>query len=347
MPLDEARLRSLPKTDLHCHLDGSLRIDTLLELADEAGFKLPTRDRKALEATIVPQAGSSLEDYLTRFKMTLGALQTAPALSRAAYELAEDAHREGVWYLEVRYAPFLHREKGLNDEEIVAAVLDGLGRAREDFGIQSGVILCALRTDSPKATDDLAELAIRFRGQGVVALDLAGAEDGFPAAEHQAAFQRVRSADMHVTVHAGESFGAASIRQAIHDCGAERIGHGTRLVDDDSLLQYVDDRRIGVEVCLSSNLQTGSVSSLKEHPLARFLAQGVRVSLNTDNRLMSDTTVTGELMIAVQTFGLSTREVERLVLNGFKSAFLSRRDRAELLERAGTRLRELLDAPES
>lgn len=342
MELDPTLLRELPKTDLHCHLDGSLRPETLLDLARSAGVALPANDLESLRAKLVPPRGGDLPGYLTRFQWTVGVLQTEAALERVAFELAEDAAAESVWYLEVRYAPFLHTRNGLAPEAIVEAVLNGLERARRAHGIESGLILTSLRTDEPARSLALADLAIRYHSTGVVALDLAGSENGYPALDHAAAFDRVRHADMFVTVHAGEAFGPASIRQAIHDCGANRIGHGTRLIEDPDLMDYVDDHRIGIECCLTSNVQTGAVERLEDHPFPTYLRRGLRVSLHTDNRLISHTTATGELSVAVHTFGLGPDDVRRLLLHGFKSAFLPREAKARLLVRAGLEIDRLL-----
>ncbi|MCA9756880.1 MAG: adenosine deaminase [Candidatus Eisenbacteria bacterium] len=342
MQLDRALLRELPKTDLHCHLDGSLRPETLLELAVAQGVELPTHDLEELRRELVPPKGGDLPGYLTRFRWTVSVLQTEAALERVAFELGEDAAEESVWYLEVRYAPFLHLEQGLSPDAVVEAVLAGLDRAHRDHGIRTGLILTSLRTDEPSRSLELADLAIRYHDAGVVALDLAGSEDGFPAADHQEAFDRVRHADMFVTVHAGEAFGPQSIRQAIHDCGANRIGHGTRLIEDPDLMDYVDDHRIGVEVCLTSNVQTGAVARMEDHPFPTYLRRGLRVSLHTDNRLMSHTDSTKELLTAVETFGLDADDVRRLLLHGFKSTFLAREAKAHLLVQAGLEIDRLL-----
>ena len=342
MQLDRALFRKLPKTDLHCHLDGSLRPETLLDLALRDGVELPAHDLEELQRELVPPKGGDLPGYLTRFKWTVGVLQTADALERVAYELAEDAALESVWHLEVRYAPFLHLQNGLTPEAVVEAVLTGLARARDVHGIQSGLILTGLRTDEPGRSLELADLAIRYHEAGVVALDLAGSENGYPALDHRAAFDRVRHADMFVTVHAGEAFGPESIRQAIHDCGANRIGHGTRLIEDPELMDYVDNHRIGIEVCLTSNVQTGAVARIEDHPFPTYLRRGLRVSLHTDNRLISHTDSTRELEVAVSTFGLTPDDVRRLLLHGFKSTFLAREAKAQLLVRAGLEIDRLL-----
>lgn len=322
----------LPKTDLHCHLDGCLRISTLKELAREQKVALPTTDDEALVKLLKPGKDcESLEDYLKAFDITLSVLQEKDALSRIAFELAEDAAAENVRYLEVRYSPILHLNKGLHVTEIVEAVLDGLAAARARYDILTGVIICGMRHISADVSVRLAELSAAYKHQGVVAFDLAGAEADHPAKAHRQAFFLMHHNNVNCTLHAGEAFGASSIAQAIHYCGAHRIGHGTRLREDRALLDYVNDHRIPLEICLTSNVQTRSVTRLEDHPLPFYYKYGVRVTLNTDNRLMSDTTVTDELYLAGKAFDLTLNDLKNIVINGFKSAFLPHRDKVRLL----------------
>ncbi|MGE5185314.1 MAG: adenosine deaminase, partial [Acidobacteriota bacterium] len=261
-------IQRLPKTDLHCHLDGSLRLDTVLDLARKQGVKLPTFDREGLFRLLYAgEQVTSLDDYLRAFDITLSVMQTEASLERTAYELAEDAHRENVRYLEVRYCPLLHIREGLRPAQVVEAVLRGLRAAKRELGIRYGVILCALRTDSADVSLRIAELCVAFKNRGVVGFDLAGSEVNFPAKVHRPAFQLVVDNNINCTAHAGESFGPDSVHQAIHKCGAHRIGHGTRLIESGDLMNYVNDHRIPLEVCPSSNLQTKAAKSWETHPV--------------------------------------------------------------------------------
>jgi len=341
--LGPERLRALPKTDLHCHLDGSLRLETILDLAREQGIALPAQDAAALaERLHVGVICESLEHYLEAFGVTLSVLQTAPALTRVTRELVEDAAAEGVWCLEVRFSPVLHQARGLSAEVALVAVLEGLAQARAKTPIETGVIVCGLRHLPPSINVALAELAVSYRDKGVRAFDLAGGEDGFPASAHVAAYDVARANDLGLTVHAGEGAGAHSIREAVHICGAHRIGHGTRLFEDERLLRHVNDRRIALEVCPTSNEQTRAVHAFAAHPLAQYLRLGLRVTLNTDNRLMSATTVTREIERCVNEIGLGVEEVRTLLLNGFKAAFLDREPKKAMIVRAAAEITRVL-----
>ncbi len=325
-------VRRLPKTDIHCHLDGCLRPRTLLELAAAHGVKLPTR--KLPELTRLLTAGKrtrSLGDYLRIFDLTLSVMQEREALYRVAYELAEDAASENVRHLEVRYSPILHRKRRLTWEDIIEPVIAGLADAGRKHEMSTGTIICGIRSMAPQTSLLLAELAVAYKGRGVLAFDLAGQEKDYPAKAHQAAFQLILKNNINSTVHAGEAFGPASIGQALHYCGAHRIGHGTRLREDKDLMRYVNDHRIPLEVCLSSNVQTRTVRSIKDHPFGFYFGRGLRVTLNTDSRLISNTTVSKEILIAARAFHLSPYEVKRIIIMGFKSAFLPYADKARLL----------------
>jgi adenosine deaminase len=273
----------------------------------------------------------SLEEYLRIFEITLSVMQEKEALYRVAYELAEDAAAENVCHLEVRYSPILHRKKRLSFEEIVDTVIAGLRDAGSRYGMTTGVIICGIRSMDPNFSLALAELAVAYKGRGVLAFDLAGQEKDYPAKAHRAAFELILKNNINSTVHAGEAFGPASIGQALHYCGAHRIGHGTLLRDDRDLLQYVNDHRIPLEMCLSSNLQTGAATNIRQHPFGFYFRQGLRVTVNTDNRLMSDTTVTDEILLAARAFRLSPYEIKRVIINGFKSSFLPYADKARRL----------------
>ena len=331
LPIDREMLRRLPKAELHCHLDGSVRPATLLELGQEYGVSMPRADAESLRNYMRVSDAHSLEEYLTRFDVTLSVMQTADALERIAFELAEDAATDGVRYLEARFAPILNVAGGLSLGEAVEAPLRGFERAVERHDIIARVIVCALRTMQPDLSRELASLAVSYRERGVVGFDLAGGERGHPAARHAAAFRYARENDLACTCHAGEGDDARSVRQAVHVCGANRIGHGTHLIEDESLTQYVNDRRIAVEICLTSNVQTRATESYDTHPLREYYDRGLQVVLNTDNRLMSDTTLTDEYEAAATHLGFTFAELCEVARNGFVSAFLPWEERLRLL----------------
>jgi len=332
--IDRQFLHAMPKTDLHCHLDGSLRLDTILALAEEEGVRLPTDDRDELKSLMhCGKLCDDLVDYLKAFDITCKVLQTEQALARAAFELAEDAARENVRYLEVRYAPILHTQRGLRLDQIVEAVTDGLQHAERDYDIKTGLIICGIRNMTPETSLRIAELAVAFKNRGVVGFDLAGAEYDHPAKHHREAFYLIRNNNINVTIHAGEAYGPESIHQAIHYCGAHRIGHGTRLKENGDLLNFVNDHRIPLEICLKSNIQTRATPSMSAHPFRFYLDLGLRVTLNTDNRLITDTTVTDEYMTAATQWDLTADELKWIMVNGFKSSFLPFREKKMLMRR--------------
>ena len=336
--------RKLPKTDLHVHLDGSLRLTTILELAEEQGVALPATNEEGLRDAIgCGKRCGSLVEYLKGFEITLSVMQTEAALERIAFELAEDAQAENVRYMEVRYSPMLHTRRGLKLTAVVEAVLEGLARARETYGIKANVIICGIRNISPESSYRMAELAVAYKGRGVVGFDLAGAEEDFPAKHHRESFQLVRKNNINTTIHAGEAYGPASIAQAIHVCGAHRVGHGVRLMEDGDLLHYVNDHRIPLECCPSSNVQTGAVSSLAVHPLKLYFDLGLRVTINTDNRLITDTTVSKELWLVHTQMGVPFREITSMIVAGFKSAFRPFHEKQATLRKAVNDLRRYGD----
>jgi adenosine deaminase len=342
MKLDKRRLSSLPKVLLHEHLDGVLRPQTVIDLAKETKYtELPTRDPTALAQWFHQGANKgSLAKYLEGFAHTIAVMQTEEALERVAYEQAEDLSQDGVVYFETRFAPVFHTRKGLTHQQVVSAVLKGLERGRKGFGTVSGLIICAMR--NMDVSLEMAELAVDFRERGVVGFDLAGEEGGYPPKKHVDAFHYIQRQNFHITIHAGEGYGKESIWQAIQYCGAHRIGHGTRLIDDiavadgkvvklGDLAQYVLDKRIPLEICLISNVHTGATPSLAEHPFKVLYQEKFRVTLNTDNRLMSDTTMTREFEAAAETFGLSLNDFEKITINAMKSAFLPYRQRCDFI----------------
>ena len=316
-------IEKLPKTDLHVHLDGSLRLSTILELADRQKVELPARDVEGLrKAMHLGENCGTLVEYLKAFDVTLRVMQTEDSLRRIAYELAEDAAHENVRYMEVRYAPMLHTRRGLKLTTVVESVLAGLREAQDKLGIESNIIICGIRNVSPESSLEMAELAVAYKGRGVVGFDLAGAEYDHPAKHHKQSFQLVRDNNINVTIHAGEAYGPESIAQAIHVCGAHRVGHGCRLRENGDLLHYVNDHRIPLECCPSSNVQTGAIPDIAGHPLKLYKNLGLRVTVNTDNRLVTDTTVSKELWLCHTHMGLGLKDIKQIIISGFKSAFL-------------------------
>ena len=333
-PLDRELLRLLPKAELHCHLDGSLRPATMLELGHEHGKPMPTPDADSLREFMRVDDARHLEDYLERFAITLSVMQSESALERVAFELAEDAAADGVRYIEVRYAPVLNTREGLTLEQAVEAPLRGLARAQRAHGIVGRVIVCSLRHMPLSVSQELAELAVAYRHHGVVGFDLAGGEVGNPASAHAPAFAYAREHDLACTCHAGEGDDAGSVREAIHVCGAHRIGHATRLIEDTSLTDYCNDRRIPLEICLTSNVQTRAARSYATHPFREYFDRGLNVVLNTDNRLMGGTTLTDEYVHAAESLAFTFDELAEVALNGFESAFLPYPERVRLAAQA-------------
>ncbi len=328
MLIERDLLRRLPKVELHCHLDGSLRVPTIIDLAAKEKVTLPTTDPARLKKIMSPSGRfKSLEEYLELFEITLKVLQTPASLEQVAYELIEDVAKENVRYIEVRYSPILHCQKGMLPKESVLAVRKGLRRGERDFGVKSGIIVCGIRNISPEKSLKLADLTVHFKNKGVVGFDLAGAEENFPAKDHREAFYLVLDNNINATIHAGEAFGPSSIHQALHYCGAHRIGHGTRLKEDKDLMNYVNDHRITLEICLTSNYQTQSVKSISRHPAKYYYEKGLRITLNTDNRLMSNTDLTNEFALANKHFGFNLYDFRELTITAMKSAFLSYADR--------------------
>jgi len=322
-----------PKALLHDHLDGGLRTATIVELAAEVGHILPTDDPVALGSWFAEAADSgSLERYLETFAHTVAVMQTQEALYRVARECALDLAGDGVVYAEVRFAPEQHSVRGLSLPEVVEAVLAGFAAGSAEASalgtpIRIGTLLTAMRHAARSM--EIAELAVRFRDVGVVGFDIAGAEAGYPPTRHLDAFEYLQRENSHFTIHAGEAFGLPSIWQAIQWCGADRLGHGVRIVDDigpdrilGRLAAYVRDKRIPLELCPSSNVQTGAAVSIAEHPIGLLRDLRFRVTVNTDNRLMSGTTMSREMALLVEAFGYGWAELQWFTINAMKSAFI-------------------------
>ncbi|MEA1971767.1 MAG: adenosine deaminase [Candidatus Cloacimonadota bacterium] len=342
MKLKREFIEKLPKTDLHVHLDGSVRIQTIIDLAKKYKVELPSTNPEKLKKIVSCDLDcTSLDEYLQGFHITNKVLQFSEALYRAAYELAEDAAKENIRYIEVRYSPILHTERGLKLTEISDAVIEGLIDAEKKFNITARVIICGIRNMSPNASLRLAELAIAYKNKGVIGFDLAGAEYNNPAKVHIEAFDLAAKNNLNITIHAGEAYGPKSIHQALHHCSTHRIGHGTRLIEDGELLNYVNDHRIPLEICLKSNLHTKAVTDLSDHPIDLYFSYGLRVTLNTDNRLISDTTLTDEYMLAIEKLGFSYENIKDIVINGFKSSFLPYKEKVRLINAALKEMEEL------
>ena len=315
-------LARLPKAELHNHLDGSLRAGTLIELARDAGVPLPSADPEAIRRYMLVDDAHDLEEYIRRFDITIAVLQHSAAIERVAYEMVEDAAKDNVRYLEVRYCPHLSTRLGLSLAAVLEAELKGLKRGEREFGVRTAVINCALRHCDPAVSIEIAHASVDFRDEGVVAFDLAGGEAGRPSGPHGPAFDVALQGRLGITVHAGEAAGAESIAAALERCHAQRIGHGTRLYEDPNLLAYVRDHQIPIEINITSNVQTHAVRSAAEHPVRSYFDQGVNVTLSTDSWLMSGTTLTDEYWLAHTALGFTREEIDRMILNGFESAFL-------------------------
>jgi adenosine deaminase len=340
--VDADVIRRLPKAVLHDHLDGGLRPATVVELADAVGHALPTTDPEELAAWYVEAAGSGdLVRYIATFEHTLAVMQTREGLLRTAEEYVLDLAADGVVYGEVRYAPELMLKGGLTLPEVVETVQEGLaaGMARAAAAgtpVLVGTLLCGMRMFD--RVREAADLAVAFRDAGVVGFDIAGAEDGFPAARHLDAFEHLRRESVPFTIHAGEAHGLPSIHQAVQVCGAQRIGHGVRITEDIAggklgrLAAWVRDRRIALELCPTSNLQTGAATSIAEHPVTALKDLGFRVTLNTDNRLVSGTTMTREMSLLVQEAGWTAEDLRTVTVNALKSAFIPFDERKALIE---------------
>ena len=329
---------------MHDHLDGGVRPLTITELAAETGYTaLPETDPAALARWFRESADSgSLPRYLETFDHTVGVMQTAAALERVAREAAEDLAADGVVYAEIRWAPELHVEKGLSLPEVVEAVLAGFragekAAAERGQQIRVGALVTAMRHAA--RSREIAELAVAYRDTGVVGFDIAGAEAGYPPTRHLDAFEYLRRENFHFTIHAGEAFGLPSIWEAIQWCGTDRLGHGVRIIDDvdpvtgdlGRLAQYVRDKRIPLEMCPSSNLQTGAAASIKEHPIGELRRRHFRVTVNTDNRLMSATSMTREMALLVEAFDYGWTDLQWFTINAMKSSFIPFDDRLEII----------------
>ena len=347
MPVSRELIARAPKVLLHDHLDGGLRPQTILDLAAEVGHELPAGDADALRRWFEESADSgSLERYLETFDHTVAVMQTAAQLRRVAREAVLDLAADGVVYAEIRYAPEQHLQGGLSLPQVVEAVRDGFAEG-EDEARRDGTpivvrqLLTAMRHQA--RSREIAELMVAYRDDGVVGFDIAGAEAGYPPTRHLDAFEYLQRENAHFTIHAGEAFGLPSIWQAIQWCGADRLGHGVRIIDDVAvaddgtvtlgrLAAYVRDKRIPLEMCPSSNIQTGAASSIGEHPIGALTDLRFRVTVNTDNRLMSGTSMTREMVLLAEAFDYGTDDLRWFTINAMKSAFLPFDERLAIID---------------
>src|SRR3954451_2484092 len=342
-PLDLDSIRRAPKVLLHDHLDGGVRPETIIDIARRIGYEaLPSHDVAGLAAWFRDAADSgSLERYLETFAHTVAVMQTVGGLSRVARECVEDLAADGVVYAEIRWAPEQHVDGGLTLEQVVEAVLSGFREgaavaAASGRSIRVGAIVTAMRHAARSL--EIAELAVRYRDEGVIGFDIAGAEAGFPPSRHLDAFEYLRRENFHFTIHAGEAFGLPSIWEAIQYCGTDRLGHGVRIVDDITaggklgrLAQYVRDKRIPLEMCPSSNVQTGAAKSIAEHPIGLLRRLQFRVTVNTDNRLMSGTSMPREMALVAAAFDYTWSDLQWFTINAMKSAFIGFDERLSII----------------
>ncbi|MGO4955972.1 adenosine deaminase [Luteococcus sp. Sow4_B9] len=344
-PVTSAALRQLPKVSLHDHLDGGLRPQTVIDLCRENGHPLPTKDAEGLQEWIFQQCDAgNLVDYLKPFELTVGAMQTPEQLARVAHEFVLDMALDGVVYAETRWAPELHQQRGLGLSEAVLAVRDGLASgmseaARLGTPVVARQLLVSMRHREPTVT--IAQLTVDHRDDGVAGFDIAGAEEGFPPSRHRESFELLKRNNAHFTIHAGEAFGLPSIWEAVQLCGAERLGHGVRIVEDidvtgdrpvlGPLAAYVRDRRIALELAPTSNLQTGIAATMAEHPIGLLFDLGFRVTVNCDNRLMSRTTMSDEFAAVAAAFGWGIDDVERCTISAMHSAFWDHQERERII----------------
>jgi adenosine deaminase len=325
-----AYFRAVPKAELHLHLDGSVRPKTVFELAKQNGVPLPVDDPDHLvdflEAT---DRTASLVEYITYFELPIAVMQTVPALERVAYELCQDLAKDNVRYAEIRYGPWLHVQHGLSLTDVIRAVLAGWGRGRKDFGLDGGIIATALRDMPPAQNLALAQVAGRFVAEGVIGFDLAGDEAGHPPILHEDAFRVARSLGMNITIHAGEAAGPESIRQAI-SMGAMRLGHGVRAQEDEEVVAMIKENAVQLDMAPTSNAQTKAVRRLEDHPLRRFYQQGIKVTISTDSRTVSRTTLADEYEKSADVIGCSIDEIWAMNLQALDGGFADQLTRARL-----------------
>ncbi|WP_246320779.1 adenosine deaminase [Paenibacillus germinis] len=324
-------LARLPKVDLHLHLDGSVKPETILDLARRQGIELPVYDKDGLIPHMrVGEECGSLIEYLSKFDFTTRFLQSAEALERVAYEVVEQSAEHNCRYVEVRFAPQLHKNNGLTVEETIRHVVEGMKRGQRDFGVRVGVIAICMRNHSCESNLEVIEAAAKYVGKGLVAVDLAGDEASYPPECFREVFAESGRLGIPVTIHAGEAAGAMNVYEAVTNLGAVRIGHGVRLKESRSILEMVKDRRIPLEMCPISNIQTKAVSGWEAYPIREYLEQGLVVTINTDNPSVSGTNITNEYRVLADRFGFTTPELVKLIMNGVDAAFMEDHDKLSL-----------------
>ena len=337
------KIKKIPKIELHCHLDGSIRTESIIDQAKIDNVNIPTYKVSELDAIIkIGKNKTSLENYLKKFEITLSVMQSAQALERFAFELIEDVSKENVIYIEVRFSPILHKYSGMKPEVSIKSVSNGLLKGKKKYGVISGIIICGMRNMSPSDSLKLANLAIDHKNDGVVGFDLAGSEKSSPAKTHSEAFKLIKNNNLKCAIHAGEASGPSSIHQAIFDCKADRIGHGTRLLENKSLTKLVKEKKIPLEICLTSNWHTSCVSSLDKHPLKFYYDAGIIISINTDNRLISDTTLSHEMKLANSLFSFDLNDFKNITIMAIQSAFIKNSIKREIEELIQYKYRKIL-----
>jgi adenosine deaminase len=340
--ISPALVRRLPKCDLHVHLDGSIRVETIRDAAKKLGVRLPTQDLKELARYVqAPPDCRSLSDFLRAFEIFYPALKDPEILERISYELCEDVSKENIRYMEVRFAPVLQAREDFSMEEVVKSVLKGLERGQRDFKIRVPLLLCCYRSEPPATSVQTVNLALKYRDDGVAGIDLAGDEAHFPVGKRKEAFKIAKKNGLPATVHAGEAAGAENIRFALDVLGARRIGHGVRLKEDPDLLERVRRERIPLEMCLTSNVQTQVVKEYDLHPFREYYDLGIPVTINTDDRSISNITLTSEIIKAIEYYQLSLEDVKKITLTGVEYAFTAEKEREGLKKKFEKEFQEL------
>ncbi len=342
MKIDHTIFKQLPKVDLHRHLDGSLRVETIYNLAKEQNYKLPTDSIEELKNYVqVPENCNSLGEFLKKFETFYALLEKPEAMERVAYEVSEDAYNDNVTYCEFRFAPVLQAKGGHSMEEILDAVLRGLEKAHNEFDIINPLILCCYRSESAESSLETVNLALKYRDRGIVGVDLAGDEEHFPAEIHKEAFDLAKKENLNITVHAGEVGPPSNMKEAIEILHSNRIGHGIRLPEDRELLDFFVEKQIPLEVCPTSNVHTNAVKSYSEHPLKNLINAGVNVTINTDDPGVSNITLSDEYNLLIEKFNLDFKTIKKIMFNGINSSFTTNERKTKLKENLEQKLNEL------
>lgn len=343
MEVTYEKLKKLPKVDLHLHLDGALRVKTIYELAQHQNYKLPTDKLEELHKYVqVPENCRSLADFLKAFETFYPLLMNPDAMERVAYEVSEDCYKDNVKYCEIRFAPVLQAKGDYSMEEILDGVLKGLAKAHYEFGIINPLILCCYRSEPPETSIETVKLAIKYRNRGIVAIDLAGDEEHYPAEIHKEAFKLAQEHNFPITVHAGEAGAPKNIREAIEILGAQRIGHGIRIIEDKELYEYVKEKQIPLEMCLTSNVQTTVAKDYETHPFKRCFQGGLRVTINTDDPGVSNITLTDEYFLLKKYYNFGWQEIIKVLVNGIESSFTTEERKTKLKQEFEEEIKELL-----